>query len=700
LASSSEKQIGADDDTSNQYFMSEPSLSDEGHDSSLSDNQQSASVSGESSASVEEPTRVDQSPSNPPTAPAVHPQFGRASRNNSAGIYSSSPGTTSLSSWDSPRATRRQVQLSFSPEKQTTGGSRTIPAAGNVRGTTYTNPLFRQAIGAADGHQFNLSSNSTSEASSAQQQQAQEFLEGLRHQSQGAMVDQPGVSSFTSFATSSQGADSFKNQLDGIIRHQQAGPSLHDHGDSIEGGRDDTVVMTLSVSDDEKDTIDSSLLKSEQSHSWKSETSPRLTDLKAVNQRGSVDSAKSKEGEERVATHKHQMSTGEPTAVGRADSRRAQPSIRSRLPTVETVSDERQQYYPAKGGMLPNQHWDAPRSNVDSMETGDSGDDHPTYPWVARFGRDANPSVVTQSLNQQSYSGATQEGADEVHMARSLNRAPQHFGSDPSFFVGSPNLQPQYLQHDGWPMQPDPAFIPQSPSHQPQYFITPQGEMLQADPTLIPLSPSHQMQYFITPQGEMLQAAPALVAHPLNQQPHYFVAPQGDMAMPFYTNEADMDHSEESDNSETDENTDDEVGISADDYVSVQQNRIWVGQNVQNLEEAERLLENPEFRGKMQNMMRRQSVFANAGQPQEKVDRSYFMPKTSTMDDDTKTCATFTCPKCKMKQREFFSVANAPQHFETATSYLGLYFGIYVVASLFIFGLKVSNVSSTNPTRL
>ena len=51
---------------------------------------------------------------------------------------------------------------------------------------------------------------------------------------------------------------------------------------------------------------------------------------------------------------------------------------------------------------------------------------------------------------------------------------------------------------------------------------------------------------------------------------------------------------------------------------------------------------------------------------------------------------TFTCPRCKTVQREFFTVASAPKEFESPAGYLVSYFVIYMIMSLFIFGMEVS----------
>ncbi len=65
--------------------------------------------------------------------------------------------------------------------------------------------------------------------------------------------------------------------------------------------------------------------------------------------------------------------------------------------------------------------------------------------------------------------------------------------------------------------------------------------------------------------------------------------------------------------------------------------------------------------------------------------------KLPLIESDTlKDYPTFTCPKCKTVQREFFTVTSAAKEFEGSAGYLVIYFVLYMVLSLFIFGIEVS----------
>jgi hypothetical protein len=82
-----------------------------------------------------------------------------------------------------------------------------------------------------------------------------------------------------------------------------------------------------------------------------------------------------------------------------------------------------------------------------------------------------------------------------------------------------------------------------------------------------------------------------------------------------------------------------------------------------------------------------QSPFANIGKKScEKASRSSFLPTSFSHDDAN--YPTFICPRCRTRQREFFTVENAAGQLEGPGSYLALYFAFYVICSLFIFGLE------------
>jgi hypothetical protein len=83
-----------------------------------------------------------------------------------------------------------------------------------------------------------------------------------------------------------------------------------------------------------------------------------------------------------------------------------------------------------------------------------------------------------------------------------------------------------------------------------------------------------------------------------------------------------------------------------------------------------------------------ESPFANLGRKSAyKAPRSSFMPEILT-EEEIQKYPTYICPRCKTRQREFFTTLDAPQALAEPSNYLAFYFGVYVLASLFIFGLE------------
>jgi hypothetical protein len=61
------------------------------------------------------------------------------------------------------------------------------------------------------------------------------------------------------------------------------------------------------------------------------------------------------------------------------------------------------------------------------------------------------------------------------------------------------------------------------------------------------------------------------------------------------------------------------------------------------------------------------------------------MPKSSVIEDDPQSCATMCVQSAEQSRENFFTVSDAPRQLESASGYLALYFGTYVISSLFIF---------------
>jgi hypothetical protein len=56
--------------------------------------------------------------------------------------------------------------------------------------------------------------------------------------------------------------------------------------------------------------------------------------------------------------------------------------------------------------------------------------------------------------------------------------------------------------------------------------------------------------------------------------------------------------------------------------------------------------------------------------------------------DATKQPPTFFCPNCKTRQRAFIDITSAASQFESPLGYFALYFALYLVSVLFVFGLE------------
>jgi len=64
-------------------------------------------------------------------------------------------------------------------------------------------------------------------------------------------------------------------------------------------------------------------------------------------------------------------------------------------------------------------------------------------------------------------------------------------------------------------------------------------------------------------------------------------------------------------------------------------------------------------------------------------------PPPPTESDQVPKYPEYTCPRCNTKQRMFFTVNSAPKQFlESPTAYLGVYFALYLILSLTIFGME------------
>lgn len=63
-------------------------------------------------------------------------------------------------------------------------------------------------------------------------------------------------------------------------------------------------------------------------------------------------------------------------------------------------------------------------------------------------------------------------------------------------------------------------------------------------------------------------------------------------------------------------------------------------------------------------------------------------PVMKSQSAEGKEFPTFQCPRCNTIQREFITVSSAHKNFESPSQYIAIYFFIYMLMSLFIFGME------------
>lgn len=110
------------------------------------------------------------------------------------------------------------------------------------------------------------------------------------------------------------------------------------------------------------------------------------------------------------------------------------------------------------------------------------------------------------------------------------------------------------------------------------------------------------------------------------------------------------------------------AATSDDDEAYIHTHRLAAAELNSSLDHVERLYETNEYRGSEQAVL-----------------RSHAKTTERTIPS---TLPTYICPRCGTRQREFFTTDNVAGSFEGPASYLALYFSIYVICSLFIFGLE------------
>ncbi len=622
----------------------------------------------------------------PPPAPQQHHQQPRAHLLS----YPVSPGT-SLSSWDSPHLFRKQVQLYFSPDKPS--NNLEVPAL----------PTANRANQQRAAGRRRASNHSTSSEGSAIRRRSDQFLRDLKQHSVGAVKDaRP-----EDFDSDSQlnGAD--RQKVDAVIRNVPVSNNIQGDLHQVESNdQDETIVMDLSASDDDEVTkTTDEPLDWEAKHSADDEKTEAERPRRAKRP-GSSGHRRTRCGDEAAAS----LMTG---GKGWKGMQIDQLPIPSEHDDDEDEHDNSHDSEDAKRGpVVPQQQeTDLPSSKrIDHVRSEGSGgfavgsgknlrlttkkprrnqrvrrpahrvmERHETDSTLEeeqeRMPRDAfsryaleSPRVLPKYVGSASPTGESVSTIDHYTSDRIESDSSGHGGgprrhvraaSDMNFDM--PNRRRRTLS-DADMFQPDfqqqrvsGISFDSSRGHGSSFSWLSSNH----DPRL---SGSWDPRYSHEYNAYQFGGAP----ENLNRD-------QFGNAEDETPDDTGSDYSRSSDYNSEDEERD------------IQSNRLRYGPDMK-LDELERLLEDG-MRGKAQHVLRhRLSPFQNFGKKTASTasSRASYKPISENVGD----YPTFVCPVCKTRQREFFTAASAPSQFQGPTGFLALYFAIYVIASLFIFGLK------------
>lgn len=660
------QHLQEDDDTN--YFMSEPSMSEAesseyvrpAHIPSLL----APRVESPSSGSSKDLLFEDNAKSPPPPPQRNHPL-----------TYPSSPGT-SLSSWDSPHLFRKQVQLFFSPDK----GSKNleVPAIPNNK---------RRAI---------ASTRSSSSESTMMKRRSDQFLSDLKQQSVGALKDAR-PEDFDSDRSNVMNGRA--NNVDAVIRgHVAHHPTDTPPVQRVDTDPDETIVMDLSTDEEEEEDVTKTT--TEEPLDWEAKHS--ADDEKTTDQRPrrilrkGGGHRRTRSGDAAAAS----LMTGGKEWKGMQFDRLPIPSEHEEEDEHDQSHDsEEQQAHKVSAGQdnstLSNV---AVEATSGSFAVGASGKNLRVSKRPRRFRR-----PIPRGGAAMEQRGGEMEGAEDRMSRDAFSR----------FALESPRAVPKYIgrasptndslstidHYTSERMESDSSG--HGPTSSPRRrratsdVLSNRGRRTYSE-TDIFQPPLERRVSEITmdssrgsnfswlssnnrePQRpsswDPQQAAYRYNEYPVGEAPETLNGPG---AYQFgHVEDVTPDESAGSEYSRSDDG----------DERDIHSNRLRYGPDMQ-LDELERLLEDKEMRGKAQHVLRsrKMSPFQKLGKmASPSTRRASYMPTSHSVGD----YPTFVCPVCKTRQREFFTVSSAPSQFQGPTGYLALYFAIYVIAALFIFGLE------------
>jgi hypothetical protein len=787
---------------SNLLFMSEPSMSEAGDDSIEHRTRFLSPFSGD-----DEEEEEDYGLPPPPPPPANHLHRYLATQS------ATSPGNTSLSSWESPHLNARRIQLHFSPETNLSNpnystyppqranyrvdpyGRFVMPTLLNPPGPQPPNLLQQQqsylqhhqqhhqqqqqqqqqhlpnsATPGDTSHRSSINS-SVSVVSDGQRHRLQEFLTDLRVDSQGQVQESTTPGDHTSLESGSQ-QDGALPDMNGILRRAVVPPNQRSYMASVDtqftdnasiSSRpgvpgDDTIVMTLSASEDEKESPASNNNNkrppsdSEQQHSADDEkTADRPARTRIRTQRGEGGHRRQKSGE---IGHRRQRSGDAAAATLLTGSTDWKGMSQDQIPFPEgNDDDDDDDLLPQAETQREKKDHDKYNNKLAALEGGfgsntfqnNSNARHQSMnaSQFSQFAIGTGGNVVPQGgpryiRRRDGNKFRTSRGSYTEHEFAAMAAAHNHFATTSSPGSCSDQSGRKQQQQQQEPPERLGPLSQSMPSFQEQWSHSAKASQrkrpirrstppLGASPPVL----SPRSQFMASVQSQWTPPAPTLPAGDSPQMSHGSGRPRRaqservvnnghhqwgqsslsslessltwlsqhqppliDTELNYRTGTTQREVSplcstrKEEPTGEQCTEQDESLQLETDSTSSSSAEK---HANIKNLLDV--------MQGDMSHPTRVvrhaliSSPFANFGKRAGKADRRRFMPQTSTFGQDDRVYPTYICPLCKTQQREFFTVSSAPHQFESASGYIALYFGIYVVAALYIFGLEVSRDS-------
>jgi hypothetical protein len=628
-----------------------------------------------------------------------------------------SPGNTSLSSWESPHFDGRQVHIHFTPDRTKIGGQ-TSPLKFDVAtrpiapaDVSQNRDIHNQQLLSNDvknpgrGFASQQSSNSASLESDGHQQRGAVFLDDLRCQSQRKVQEQSAANS--SFESPFQGPGKMPD-TQGIIRSKTSMSSIdtavvqntsgsdaalaipmlptelqHDHSSHA----DISIVMVLSASDDEgmegntASTNDDSheTLDWEQQNATDGEKTSASKEVTPERQRRIRNGhRRQRSGDVAAAT----LSTGSKEWKGMEQDNIPMPPVPGDHDDEEDKVQDKRRDKGRGGTTSGNDPSPGKGLSADVTARDSAGDDTQFFSNFALGVSGEEPSSRRQSRRQRRDSRArTRYGTPDSEESSNASTSPPGKSRDHPLLRESKGTN-DGSSFSGWSekIKGRKSFNP--PSTASNFAgVNPGAERNYSRRSYSHAGEFYNQGFHFGAAGSPTYQAPSMRGQTWNQSPRQDgsnqfqysqgYSPRSDSGMPLFRR------------SGTEEDT------------PLVQNQRKRDEPQDDAPYASNSTASEKFRGVrfedpilQPTLKTRTSPFANIGRKtSEKADRRSFLPQISATGDET-AFPTYLCPACKTRQREFFTVTSAPRQFESPSGYIAVYFGIYVVAALYIFGLQ------------